>query len=185
LVDLIDNEGVGSHFTGLGMSSSKCRNQVTNPLATLVLDEADRLLDQGFRPELIKILGALPNREVSKRQTLLFTATVPDGIRKLGHASLAIRLPLADCQIASIALNPNHQFITTLAEDANNTHEHVTQEILVVDFNDIIAGTYEVLRREAEKGNLKGESHTQSRVLILSHGFPPHRSIRKHLQRDL
>jgi hypothetical protein len=57
-------------------------------VATLVLDEADRLLDQGFRNELMKILGTLPKREVVDRQTLLFTATVPDGIRKAG-ASLS------------------------------------------------------------------------------------------------
>jgi ATP-dependent RNA helicase MSS116 len=67
-------------------------------------------------------------------------------------------MAVADCQIASIALNPSHKFITTLGEDANNTHEHVTQEILVVEFNDIVAATYEVLRKEAEKGNLKGET---------------------------
>lgn len=55
--------------------------------ATLVLDEADRLLDQGFRNELVKILDTLPKREIVDRQTLLFTATVPDGIRKVSLPS--------------------------------------------------------------------------------------------------
>jgi ATP-dependent RNA helicase MSS116 len=44
---------------------------------TLVLDEADRLLDQGFRRELLKILDCLPNRVSVPRQTLLFSATLP------------------------------------------------------------------------------------------------------------
>lgn len=51
---------------------------------TLVLDEADRLLDQGFRRELMKILETLPNKSSVDRQTLLFTATIPEGIRQVG-----------------------------------------------------------------------------------------------------
>lgn len=44
---------------------------------TLVLDEADRLLDAGFRKELMKILESLPDRKAVPRQTLLFSATIP------------------------------------------------------------------------------------------------------------
>jgi ATP-dependent RNA helicase MSS116 len=66
----------------------------------------------------------------------------------------------SDDQIASVALKPGHKFITTLSEDANNTHEHVTQEVLVVDFKDVIAATSEVLKREQAKGPLKSEYST-------------------------
>jgi ATP-dependent RNA helicase MSS116 len=64
----------------------------------------------------------------------------------------------SDDQIASVALKPGHKFITTLSEDANNTHEHVTQEVLVVDFKDVVAATSEVLKREQAKGPLKSKS---------------------------
>lgn len=45
----------------------------------LVLDEADRMLDMGFNDDIIKITSFLPK----KRQNLLFSATMPDKIRKL------------------------------------------------------------------------------------------------------
>jgi ATP-dependent RNA helicase DbpA len=46
---------------------------------TLVLDEADRMLHMGFHDDIMKISAYLPNQ----RQTLLFSATFPEGIQKL------------------------------------------------------------------------------------------------------
>jgi ATP-dependent RNA helicase RhlE len=53
-------------------------------LQTLVLDEADRMLDLGFSRELDAVFAALPKR----RQTLLFSATFSDAIRTLAGALL-------------------------------------------------------------------------------------------------
>ncbi|MDD2558817.1 MAG: DEAD/DEAH box helicase [Desulfuromonadaceae bacterium] len=53
-------------------------------LETLVLDEADRMLDMGFSAEVGKIMALLPKL----RQTLLFSATISDEIRKLGKTLL-------------------------------------------------------------------------------------------------
>jgi ATP-dependent RNA helicase RhlE len=61
-------------------------------LEVLVLDEADRMLDMGFAPDVRKILNALPDQ----RQTMLFSATISPEVDALarralnGHASVEI-----------------------------------------------------------------------------------------------
>jgi ATP-dependent RNA helicase RhlE len=92
------------------MDQGKCR---LNQIRVITLDEADRMLDVGFLPQIKRILKTAPQ----DRQTMLFSATMPKAIASL--ASAFMKMPLR------IEIAPQ-----------GTSAENVEQEVFVVRKND-------------------------------------------------
>ena len=97
------------------MSNEAVTYQFRN-LDTLVLDEADRLLDMGFLPSLKDIVRKLPDKQKTARQGMLFSATIAPHVQ----------------QVASLVLSPGYKFISTIPKGEINTHERVAQHLVQV-----------------------------------------------------
>lgn len=106
--------------------------QNVSTLEVLVLDEADRLLDQGFKPAIVAISKMLPNKTDRPRQSLLFSATISKEVKA----------------IASAVLSSKHTFISTLNEDELNVHQHVPQFVVQTSLESTFASTLAVLQQE-------------------------------------
>ncbi|MCJ1398000.1 hypothetical protein MMC11_001196 [Xylographa trunciseda] len=116
-------------------------SQVRAPnLSAFVLDEADRLLDQGFAPEIESIQKLLPDRKEVDRQTLLFSATVPEEVM----------------HIVNRTMKPDYKFVRTVQAGEQQTHEKVPQKIVeVAGFENLMPAVIELCKRELAQKDRK------------------------------
>jgi ATP-dependent RNA helicase MSS116 len=98
------------------------------PHQVLIFDEADQLLEMGFRPAVEQILAAL-TPTAATRQTLLFSATLPKDVLRI--AQFATR---------------NARLIDTVGEDEEQTNTHVAQTVIVTSLKAQAAELLHLLR---------------------------------------
>ena len=91
----------------------EAKNCVLNQVEYVVLDEADRMLDIGFLPDLQRILSYLPKQ----RQTLLFSATFSPEIRRLAQSYLQDPITVEVARPNATATNVEQRFYSVSEDD--------------------------------------------------------------------
>jgi ATP-dependent RNA helicase MSS116 len=111
-------------------------------LKVLIMDEADRLLDMGFRREISRIVDVCPPK--GRRQNLLFSATVPNAVDEMSR----------------LALKEDYEFIDTVGEDqSEQTHDHVAQTRYVAPLDEQIPSMAAIIANHIKKRKAEGEGH--------------------------
>ena len=91
----------------------EAKNCVLNQVEYVVLDEADRMLDIGFLPDLQRILSYLPKT----RQTLLFSATFSTEIKRLAESYLQDPILVEVARPNATATNVEQRFYSVATDD--------------------------------------------------------------------
>jgi ATP-dependent RNA helicase RhlE len=135
----------------------------TSEIEYLILDEADRMLDMGFYDDILSISKKIPK----KRQTLLFSATMPSKIRKLAEnilinpssISLAISKPAEGIKQSAYLINDDQKI--RLIRDILKEKEREKPLSHVLIFASSIKSVKEIKRTLNKSGLRSSDMHSE------------------------
>jgi ATP-dependent RNA helicase RhlE len=102
----------------------EAKNAVLNQVEYVVLDEADRMLDIGFLPDLQRILSYLPKA----RQTLLFSATFSPEIKRLAESYLQDPILVEVARPNATATNVEQRFYSVVDDDKRQVIRQILKQ---------------------------------------------------------
>lgn len=105
-------------------------------IQTLVLDEADTMLESGFLADVKQILKMIPSKKQNGWQGMCFSATIPPKVK----------------DVVNVVLNPGYASISTIQENETPTHERVPQyHVIIPSVSETFTALMSLLSIESKK----------------------------------